>query len=145
MIIRVLKAHIAKYNLTFRLDQLLRVRLIKNLYISIHNLQEPLNASDSALKLLCKLNNPADCRNQRRHIHDIRHHIPRQNPAFHQEKSAPDNNCQIHQSIKHSGGSAKYPHQHIGMLFYLQKILIALLEFLRLKRLIGKCLDNLLP
>ncbi len=145
VVVRVLKADVVKLDLTLRRDEIHRALLVKDLDIRVHDLQETLDPRDPALELLGKLYDPADRRDQCGHIHDVGNHVTRKDLPVHQEKSAADNDGEIHQTVKDPRRSAEHSHQHVRVLFHPQKLLVALLEFRRLKRLVCERLDNLLP
>ncbi len=144
VIIRIFKANILKGNLPFRRAHLHSLRLIKNIYISIHDLKESLNSRHSSLELLCKFNNTSYSSNQRCHIQHESDQIPGGNKTLYHKEAARHNYRQIHNTVKHFYCSLEQRHIFVGFSLDIQKFIVVHLKFPVLHILIGKGLNHLL-
>ena len=120
-------------------------RLIKNLDITVHDLHKPLNSRHTALKLLRKLDDPADRSDQRAHIHHICHQIPRHDLAPDHEKTTGHQQHQIHYPVKCPCRRMESRHKLVSFLLDTEKINIVLLEFRFFLLFVGKSFHHLLP
>ena len=145
MIIRIFKAHIVECDFALRLSHFHSVCLIENFDVRIHDLQKPFNSCHAALELFRKLDNPADRRNQRRHIQKKRHQVACRDPSLYHKYAAEKQNRHIHCAIKSVGCRIKDRHQVIGISFDVKELSVVCLKLVRLHLFICKCLYNLLP
>ena len=139
MIVRVLKTHVFKDNIPFRIIQIYGIRLVKDLNICIYNLEEPLNPGHSSLKLFGKLNNAANRGNQCGYIEHVSYQISGKNQPFHHKNPSRHHHHQIHKPVKHLHGCLEHSHIFIRFFLNIKKLLIIFLKLFFLNPFIGKC------
>ena len=78
--------------------------------------------------MLRKFHDTANGCNQSGHIHGVCHQVTGRNPALYHKDAATQNDHQIHQPVKQTGGALECRHQTVGDFLDVLKGLVALFE-----------------